>query len=125
MLEKTMIERDISRRDFLVRSLAGLSVASLPAWYAQEAIAAEEEQVAERPRRIGANDRINLACIGTGGSKGGFRQGLGDTMALRRHPGVQVVAVCDVDRQHRAEAAQAFGPDCAQFSDFRELLRRK
>jgi predicted dehydrogenase len=115
----------LSRRDFLVRSLAGVSVATLPAWYAQDAIAAEGEQAAGRPKRLGPNDRINVACIGPGGSRGGFRQGFGDTMAIRRHPGVQIVAVCDVDRQHRQEAANAFGPGCAQFSDFRELLRRK
>jgi predicted dehydrogenase len=118
-------ERDLSRRDFLIRSLAGVSVASLPAWYAQAAIAAEEDPANGRQKRSGPNDRINVACIGTGGSRGGFRQGLGDTMAIRRQPGVQIVAVCDVDRLHRQEAANAFGPDCAQFSDFRELLHRK
>jgi predicted dehydrogenase len=120
-----MMERDVSRRDFLIRCVAGLSAASLPAWFAQAAIAAEEDQAAARPRRIGPNDRINLACIGTGGSKGGFRQGLGDTTAIAHHPGVQVVAICDLDQQHRTEAAQRFGPGCAQFEDFRELLRHK
>jgi myo-inositol 2-dehydrogenase / D-chiro-inositol 1-dehydrogenase len=116
---------DFSRREFLLRSVAGLSMASLPAWYAQEAVAAEEERAAAAPRRVRPNDRINVACIGAGGSKGGFRQGLGDTMGISRQTGVQVVAVCDVERQHREEAARAFGSECAQFSDFRELLRRK
>jgi myo-inositol 2-dehydrogenase / D-chiro-inositol 1-dehydrogenase len=120
-----MKDTQISRRDFIARSVAGLSLAALPDWYAREALAAEQERGTGPPARVRANDRINLACIGTGGSKGGFRQGLGDTRALARQPGVQVVAVCDVERQHREEAAQRFGPDCAQFSDFRELLHRR
>jgi predicted dehydrogenase len=120
-----MNEKEISRREFLARSAAGLSLASLPAWYAREAIAAEQERGAAQPARVRANERINVACIGTGGSKGGFRQGLGDTRAMARQPGVQVVAVCDVERQHREEAARLFGPGCTPFSDFRELLNRR
>ena len=114
-MEDSVNETDLSRRDFLRRSVAGLSLAALPAWYAQEAVAAEAERAAVRPARVGANDRINLACIGPGGSRGGFRQGLGDTHAIKGQGGVQVVAVCDVDRQHREEAARSFGSDCAQF----------
>jgi predicted dehydrogenase len=120
-----MDNKEITRRDFLARSVAGLSLASLPAWYAREAIAAEGERAAGQPARVRANDRINIACIGTGGSRGGFRQGLGDTRAMASVPGVQVVAVCDVERQHREEAAARFGSGCAQFSDFRELLNRR
>jgi predicted dehydrogenase len=117
--------RDFSRRDFLARSLTGVALASLPAWYAREVEAAELEMESARPRRIGPNDQIHVACIGPGGSRGGFRQGLGDTRAMAGKPGVKVVAVCDVDRQHREEAAKIFGSDCVPFSDFRELLRRK
>jgi predicted dehydrogenase len=117
-------ETDYSRRDFLRQSVAGISLAALPAWFAREAVAAESDR-GVRVRQVAANDRINLACIGTGGSRGGFRQGLGVTRGLRRQGGVEVVAVCDVDRQHREEAARGFGQDCAQFSDFRELLQRR
>jgi predicted dehydrogenase len=120
-----MKETDLSRREFLQRSAAGMTLASLPAWLAREARAAQRFQEAGRPRRVGANDRINIACIGTGGSKGGYRQGLGDTGAMSRQPGVQVVAVCDVERAHREEAARRFGPECAPFADFRELLQRR
>lgn len=120
-----MVGSELSRREFLQRSAAGLSLAALPAWFAREVTAAEQERLALQPRRIGANDRINIACIGPGGSKGGFRQGLGVTRAMREQPGVQVVAVCDVERQHREEAARVFGPDCAAYADFRELLSRR
>ncbi len=114
-----------TRRELLERSLAGIGALALPAWYAREAEAAEKLRFADAPKRIGANEKIRLACIGTGGSKGGFRQGLGVTHGIKNQPGVEVVAVCDVERQHREEAAKSFGPECKQYSDFRELLAQK
>jgi predicted dehydrogenase len=120
-----MKRKNFSRRDFLARSLAGVAVAGLPEWFAKDAVAAERERLAGLPQRVGANDRIAFGCIGPGGTKGGYRQGLGDTRAARGQMGTQIVAVCDVDKQHREEAARIFGPDCAQYADFRELLARK
>lgn len=119
-----MNDKNLSRREMLSRSLAGLSLATLPAWYATEALAAEEERGAGKGKKTAANSRINIACIGPGGSKGGYRQGLGDTRNLKRQEGVEVVAVCDVERQHREEAMKAFGPDCKGYEDFRELLQQ-
>jgi predicted dehydrogenase len=118
-------KQDISRRDLLSRSAAGIALASLPGWYANEALAATQEREGDRPRQVAANDRLNVACIGTGGSKGGFRQGLGVTHGMAGKPGVKVVAVCDVEKLHREEAARSFGPDCTPYHDFRELLGRK
>jgi len=118
-------EQEISRRDLLARSLAGVALASVPEWYAKRAEAAEREREAGRPKKVAANDQINIACIGTGGSRGGFRQGLGDTRHLASKKGVKVVAVCDVDKLHRDEAAKSFGADCTPYADFRELLQRK
>jgi predicted dehydrogenase len=115
---------ELSRRELLARSVAGLSLAALPAWYAKEAEAAEHERFARMPRRIGPNDTLNIACIGCGGRKGGFRQGLGDTHAIASQPGVKVVAICDVDKTHRVEAAAGFGPDCRSYGDYRDLLAR-
>lgn len=117
-----MSKSDLTRRTFLGRTAAGVSLATLPAWYAQEVLAAGE---GEGRKKRSANDQINLACIGPGGSKGGFRQGLGDTRGIASKGGVKVVAVCDVDEKHRDEAAKAFGPDCKAYSDYRELLRDK
>jgi myo-inositol 2-dehydrogenase / D-chiro-inositol 1-dehydrogenase len=118
-------EYDSSRRSFLSRSVTGLALASLPGWYAREVIAGERERAGERPDRVAANDQINIACIGTGGSKGGFRQGLGVTRNMAGKKGVKVVAVCDVDKVHREEAAKGFGPDCKAYNDFRSLLQQK
>ena len=42
-----MKDYTINRRALLERSIAGLAVASLPAWFQQQAIAAEEERLAD------------------------------------------------------------------------------
>lgn len=115
---------ELSRRNFLVKSATAVSMASVPAWYAREAEAAAAENSSPK-KDVKPNDRINLACIGPGGSKGGYRQGLGDTKRIKSEPGVQVVAVCDVDKQHAQEAAQQLGPGVDTYGDFRELLERK
>lgn len=115
----------MSRRDILTGALAALSVAGLPDWYHTETKASILEHDADQPKRIGMNDQINIAIIGPGGSKGGYRQGLGDTYNASRKKGVKIVAACDVDQQHLQEAAKAFGPDCAKYHDFREVLARK
>jgi predicted dehydrogenase len=117
-------KEELSRRELLGRT-AGIALASLPAWYAQESMAQEREREAGRPKKNGPNSNIQIACIGPGGSRAGFRQGLGVTRGMSRKEGVKVVAVCDVDKLHRDEAAKAFGADCQAYDDFRELLRRK
>jgi predicted dehydrogenase len=114
-----------SRREFLAASAAGVALASLPQWFGKETQAAELEQDSSRRRKFGPNDQINLAVIGPGGSRGGFRQGLHDTHGCANHKGVKVIAACDVDKLHLDEAAASFGPDCRKYADFRELLAQK
>ena len=121
---------EISRRRFLAGSIAGLAAAGLPAWFAKDAEASEGEWLrgltsGGKARKIGPNDTINCAVIGPGGSRGGYRQGLADAEAIAGQPGVKMVAACDVDAKHLAEACEAFGPDCKGYRDFREVLGRK
>jgi predicted dehydrogenase len=116
---------EISRRGFMTATLTGLALAGLPKWFAREALAAERERLAALPRRIGPNDTIQIGVIGTGGSRGGFRQGLNVARAAAHHPGCKVIAVCDVDGVHLEEAAQVFGAGTAKYHDYRELLVRK
>jgi hypothetical protein len=68
---------------------------------------------------LGANDRINVACIGVGG-KGG-----GDTSDAATFG--QIVALCDVDEHTLNHKAQQLGekfPDLKKFRDYRELLEK-
>lgn len=70
-----------------------------------------------------ASDRIVMGFIGVGS------QGRGNLNWFLRKPEVQVVAVCDVDSDHREGAAalvdQRHGTEgCAAYLDFRDLLAR-
>jgi hypothetical protein len=74
--------------------------------------------------RPAPSNRIVMGCIGMGG------QGSGNMGAFLGQPDVQVVAVCDVDKNHLAAAkntvdAHYGNKDCAAYTDFRELLARK
>jgi predicted dehydrogenase len=126
---------NLSRRGFLAQSVGGLVAAGLPLWYARETVA-HAQQAAQSPRAGGANDRIVMAAIGTGTNRTrrtgdqqlhGERgvQIMNDAMG---QTGVQMVAVCDVDRPN-AEFAKGVvdrrynNTACQVFTDYRELLR--
>jgi predicted dehydrogenase len=66
---------------------------------------------------VAANDRLRLASIGVGG------MGASDLASLTQHKGVEVVALCDVDANHLAAAAEKF-PNAQRFADYRELFER-
>ncbi len=114
----------MTRREVMNTAVATIAMAGLPDWYSSAALAAEQERDSQEPKRFGTNDQINVAVIGPGGKKGGFRQGLGDAHSAARKPGVKVIAACDVDRTHAEDAARSFGPDCKTYYDFREVLAR-
>ncbi|MGD0815965.1 MAG: Gfo/Idh/MocA family oxidoreductase [Verrucomicrobiota bacterium] len=67
---------------------------------------------------LGANDRINLACIGCAG------KGDSDTNDAARC-GANIVALCDVDTGNLAKKVSQFAdkyPDLKQFRDYRQLF---
>ncbi|MHC5543092.1 Gfo/Idh/MocA family protein, partial [Singulisphaera rosea] len=109
---------NLSRRGFLERSFGALAAAGLPAWYAREVMADEQEKAAEARKRIGPNDQIVMGAIGVGG------QGTGIMKAAMKQKGVKFVAVCDLDDDRLNKAADVVGKDCAKYHDFRELLAR-
>ena len=127
-----MDKGNLSRRGFLGRTLAGLTVgAGLPLWYANEMLVDAQEKDAKEKKTVQANDRIVMAAIGVGTNR--FRrrgdqqlhgergvQIMRDAMGQR---GVRMVAVCDVDAVNKDFAANIVGRDCRKFSDYRELLR--
>ncbi len=114
-----MPKGNLSRRGFVQNSLGALTFgAGLPAWYAREVVAAEEVALARAARRVAPNDKLVGGSIGVGG------MGTGDMNALRGK-GVQITAVCDVDRARREKAAKDVGGDCKAYKDFRELLDDK
>lgn len=73
-----------------------------------------------RAGAVAPNEKIRVACIGVGG------QGTSNLRAFLTDERVQIVAVCDVDSQHRENAAnlaKLTKADC--YNDFREVLVRK
>jgi len=63
---------------------------------------------------LGANDRINVACIGVHG------KGESDTEDTARCGG-NLVALCDVDQNHLKAMAKKF-PEAKLYNDFRKML---
>jgi predicted dehydrogenase len=80
-------------------------------------LAAPLMSVAGQPTR-GANDRINLACIGFG------IQGFNDVAAALRNPDVQLVAGCDLYTGRLERVKEVYGDDIFLTRDYREILTR-
>jgi len=68
-------------------------------------------------RVLGANSRLRVASVGTGG------KGWSDLTETAKSPGVQVVALCDIDetKPHLGQAAEKF-PEAKRFTDWRKLF---
>src|SRR6202021_4029211 len=69
-------------------------------------------------RILGANDRIRIAGIGTGGR---CQYLLG---VLNKAGGNQIVAICDVYEPRRLEAREKVAPEAREFTDYRKLLKQ-
>jgi hypothetical protein len=90
----------LTRRQFLSRTSTAVGTAALAFPFVGQV--------------LGANDRINIACIGVGG------KGDSDSSDAKRCGG-NIVAICDVDRGTLAKKAQQFA-GAKQYTDYRKLL---
>jgi predicted dehydrogenase len=126
-----MNKGNMSRRGFLARSLAGLTLgAGLPMWYAREVLA--EQQEAQGRPAAGGREPIVMGAIGVGTNYtrrrgGGAVHGERGIQIMRdaMGRGARFIAVCDVDRHNRDFAARIAGRGCQAVEDFRELLRNR
>lgn len=68
-------------------------------------------------RILGANDRVRIASIGTGG------KGWSDLLDTAASPHAQIVGLCNIDesKEHLGQAAEKF-PQAVKFTDWRKLL---
>ncbi len=71
-----------------------------------------------RPRRISPNGKVAHACIGVGG------MGYNDLQNFKSHERSQIVAICDVDKNHLDKAA-ALVPEARRYTDWREMLAKE
>ncbi len=97
---------DLSRREFLKDTAVGAAGAAVLGGLTPA-------------RVLGANDRIRVGVLGSGG-RAQYVMGL-----FKKFPAIQFVAVCDVYGPHREEALKIAGPDAKGYVDYREVLGRK
>src|ERR1043166_475861 len=98
------ISTSLTRRQFLRRTTFAAGAATLAFPYVG--------------RVLGANDRINLACIGTNG------KGDSDTKDAAAC-GANIVGLWDVDQKNLERKVKEFAgkfPDIKTFKDYREML---
>lgn len=107
-----------NRRHFLQQSAALLGgTVILPAW--------DHSAIAAMRKRIPASEQINIGSIGING------MGWADTMSALKVPGVNLVAVCDVDQnviEKRLNDLSKANIDISRikkYSDYRKLLDQK
>lgn len=117
----------LSRRGFMHRSVAALTAAGLPLWYARELHAADDATAKTAARVRAANDNVNLGWIGIGSPSSRSWGIYGTTRNFRQ---LRHVAVCDVDARHMYHAAFKLRDENnrlmpEQFEDFRKLNERK
>jgi len=119
MDKKDKNKRNISRRDFVQNSVKGVIGATLLPTILPSC-----------SNRKGANDRITIAHIGVGSR--GSAELMYYLLPLR---GALNIAVCDVFKDRREEAAKVINkfykdnnypsPECIPYLDFEEILQRK
>lgn len=98
--------RLFTRRSFLKTSIASFATLTIV-----------PRHVLGGPGQTPPSEVLTRAVIGTGGMGMGHVKGINTACKL--------LAVCDVDSKHLANAVQAAGPDAKGYRDFREVLARK
>jgi predicted dehydrogenase len=97
-----------SRREVIKAGAAGFGLAGLPRWYADDALAQEPPVPSDSP-----NERPGILLVGCGG------MGRADANNALRFG--RIIAVCDVDEKHAAQAAEQFKAE-QKYSDFRKAI---
>ena len=108
-----MNSNELSRREFLKRILALSAAAAMPTILTKNTLTAARP----KPRIVGPNERVNLACCGIG------NQGLFDIRELYKTGEANIVAFCDVDMgaPQTLPILKQF-PNVPRFQDFRTMF---
>src|ERR1700731_2539941 len=97
-----MHKGNLSRRGFMQRSLAALTAAGLPAWYARGVLAEE----AKEEKKASANDRLVMGVVGIGSPQSRSLQVVSASGPSVQKGQLTFVAGCDVDARHRQHATE-------------------
>jgi predicted dehydrogenase len=120
-----MLDRgNLSRRGFMTRSVAALTAAGLPAWWANEMFGSAAH-AAQQNKPADKNGKLNMATIGVGPRP---RRSNDLYNAARAFKHVNFTAVCDVDGRHVDHAVKQYkgdGFDVKGHKDYREVCANK
>jgi len=121
-----MHKGNLSRRGFLQRSLAALTAAGLPAWYARQVLA-EDEKPARKPA---ASDRLAMGVVGIGSPQSRSLQVVSASGPSLKAGQLTYTLGCDVDGRHRTHATEemrkrGFKDFDASARDYRDLIGNK
>src|SRR5512145_3107422 len=111
-MKQNLVSRGITRRNFLAAStLAAIAPTIVPA------------SVFGRQGQPAPSGRITMGVVGWG------MMGPGNTEAFLGQPDCQVVAACDLDKEHLSQAVNAVNghyknSDCKSYHDYREMMAR-
>ena len=108
-----MSENELTRREFIKRAFALSAAVALPTILTKNDLLAAKP----RPRTIGANEKVNLACCGIGNRGGEIIRELYKTGECN------IVALCDTDMgaPHTQAILKQF-PNVPRFQDFRVMF---
>src|SRR4051812_35913945 len=115
----------LSRRGFMNRSIAALTAAGLPAWFAAEQFGVYA-RAADDKKPVGANGKLNIGVVGVGPEPRRSNALYGEAKRFKEK--VNFTAVCDVDGRHRDHAVAQYkkdGYEVKAHKDFRELVTSK
>jgi predicted dehydrogenase len=112
-MKHTLVDSTLTRRRFL--ALTGLAVAA-PTLIPSRALG--------RGGEVAPSNRITMGIVGWG------MQGPGNTRAFLGHANCQVVASCNIHKQHLQASLDTINghyknQDCKAYKDFREMMARK
>jgi len=105
------------------RSLAAMTAAGLPGWYAGRVFAAAEAG-ADDDKAVGANEKLQVGVVGVGPNP---RRSNALYGAAKKFKHVTFTGVCDVDGRHLDHANAQYrkdGYEVSAYKDFRELCAR-
>ena len=101
-----------TRREFLQRSAAAGTLASIPYFWS-----------AERVSAVDVNSKPTIAAIGVGGKRGRYNQG--GNIARQAARFGKMIACCDVDDLHTAGFNEAFDGKLNLYRDYRVMFEKE